>query len=131
MTLSSIQALSRFSLHRCGFAAPRWKWAGLLVGVVALSPLLASTGGGGAIKAVLAVAGLGLLVVVGLRARGARSSANPETVLRVVSRSALSPRAGIAVVEFGRQRLLVGFGDGFVQVLTRSRERSPRKEGSP
>lgn len=71
----------------------------------------------------LSLAG-GLAVVLGLLLVGARLlrrlpslRRENEIRLRVLGRTALSPDQGVAVVQVGRRRMAVGYGDGGVRLL--------------
>lgn len=59
---------------------------------------------------------LGLVVILGRRFGARGASAGPD--LAVLGRQALSRGAGVAVVAVGERRLLVGFGDQGVRLLT-------------
>jgi hypothetical protein len=105
---------------------------GLVLGLAALAPL------GGVSAAVLARWLLGGAALGGLgwwlmrRGRADARFALTER-MRVVSRTGLSPRCGLALVEVEGSRYLVAFGDSFaeirrahtpVRVKTRSRRRT-------
>ena len=105
---------------------------GLTLGLSALAPL------GGVSAAVLARGLLGAAALVGLgwwlvrRGRSDVRFARTER-MRVVSRTGLSPRCGLALVEVEGSRYLVAFGDSFaeirrahtpVRVKTRSKRRA-------
>jgi len=105
---------------------------GLVLGLSALAPL------GGVSAAVLARGLLGVAALLGLgwwlvrRGRADVRFARTER-MRVVSRTGLSPRCGLALVEVEGSRYLVAFGDSFaeirrahtpVRVKTRSKRRA-------
>lgn len=105
---------------------------GLVLGLAALAPL------GGVSAAVLARGLLGAVALVGLgwwlmrRGRADVRFTLTER-MRVVSRTGLSQRCGLALVEVEGSRYLVAFGDSFaeirrahtpVRVKTRSRRRA-------
>jgi flagellar biogenesis protein FliO len=105
---------------------------GLVLGLSALAPL------GGVSAAVLARGLLGGAALVGLgwwlvrRGRADVRFARTER-MRVVSRTGLSPRCGLALVEVEGSHYLVAFGDSFaeirrahtpVRVKTRSKRRA-------
>jgi len=106
----------------------RWRMAALLLGALAFAPLVVSGAGSAAVKVVLTCGAIGFVAVLGMRAKDGRAAAPRDVALIVVARSSLSQRTGLAVVEFGTQRLLVGFGDGFLQVLSRSPARRSGKK---
>jgi hypothetical protein len=111
-------------------AASKWKFAGLLLGALALAPVFTGGAWGLSVKVLLGVAALGSAVVIGVR-RPVHSRGSAMNVMRVTSRSGLGARTGVAVIEFEGRRLLVAFGDGFTQVLDQAgmgRQRRRRRE---
>jgi flagellar protein FliO/FliZ len=104
----------------------KWKVAAVLLGLLALGPFFVAGSGATAIKGALAICAIGFVVAAGIR-RQRKPPSSGATPFRLVSRSSLSPRTGIAVVEFEGRRLLVGFGDGFTQVLSTAGARRPRR----
>jgi flagellar protein FliO/FliZ len=88
---------------------------GLVLGLAALAPL------GGVSAASVARGLLGAMALVGLgwwlvrRSRADVRFALTER-MRVVSRTGLSPRCGLALVEVDGSRYLVAFGDSFVEI---------------
>ncbi len=99
-------------------ASPRSKLllaAGLLLGLAALAPM------GGLSATSVARGLLGALVLVGLgvwlmrRGRAESRFALPEP-MRVVSRTGLSPRCGLALVEVEKGRYLVVYGDSYAEI---------------
>ena len=102
---------------------PQWKAAALSLGVLALAPLFVSGSAGTALRMALGVVAAGLVIAALVATRKRWPSRVSEAPVQVVTRSALGPRTSIAVVEFEGRRLLVGFGDGFAQVLSTSRVR--------
>lgn len=116
---------------------------GLILGLATLAPLggaSASSVARGLLGAA-ALAGLGVWLV---RRGRAESRFNPTERMRVVSRTGLSQRCGLALVEVEGSRYLVAYGDSFaeirrahapVRVRSRSRRRgvphTPEKEAVP
>lgn len=88
---------------------------GLTLGLSALAPL------GGVSAAMVARGLLGAAALVGLgwwlvrRGRADVRFARTER-MRVVSRTGLSPRCGLALVEVEGSRYLVAFGDSFAEI---------------
>jgi flagellar protein FliO/FliZ len=98
----------------------------LLAAAGAAAVVLAAPGaiGPAAARAALAVAGLGAAVVLlGRRRLGDRAAAAPE--LAVLGRAALGKDTGVALVEVGGRRLLLGFGPGGVMLLEASAGGAP------
>ena len=126
--MSFVSILGGSSRPRPDVRSTRWKVAGLLLAILALSPMLASGAVVTAVKATLACVALGFVAVIGARAKRERGSKQTGPEFRVVARSSLSPRTGLALIELGPERLLVGFGEGFVEVLSRSSS-NPRRKG--
>lgn len=112
---------------------PAWIAAATLLGALTLAPLVVRGTGGTALKAIAALCAVGLAGAFAYRVSATARRGAPEPELRVLARSALTPRTGVAVVEFGSRRVLVGYGDGFAQVLASSHTKRPprRKVGSP
>jgi flagellar biogenesis protein FliO len=119
-------------LLQTGSLAPKWKAAALTLGVLALAPFFVAGAAASALRFALGLGALGLIVLAVVTTRKRRQSGTFETPVRVLTRSTLGPRTHIAVVEFEGRRLLLGFGDGFTQVLSASRavRRRTPKEGS-
>ncbi len=103
----------------------RWKAAAVLLGVLALAPFFVGGAGATAFKATLALGAVGLTAAVGMRVRR-RGAPTRVAPVQVVSRSNLNARVGVAVVEFEGRRLLVGYGDGFANVLATEARRGRR-----
>ena len=114
-------------------ASPKWKSAAFALGLLAVAPFFVGGSAALAFRIALGVGAVGLVIfaVVAQRKRGLLKPLN--TPVRVLTRSTLGPRTGIAVLEFDGRRLLVGFGDGFAQVLSASRpaRRRATKEVAP
>ncbi len=99
-------------------ASPRTKMflaAGLLLGLAALAPL------GGLSAASVARGLLGAMALVGLgwwlmRRGQAESRFALSEPMRVVSRTGLSQRCGLALVEVEGCRYLVAYGDSFAEI---------------
>jgi flagellar protein FliO/FliZ len=92
-----------------------WMVVGLLLGLAALVPL------GGLSAASSARGLLGALALVGLGGwlmrRGRAKSRFPlSEPMRVVSRTGLSPRCGLALVEVEKGRYLVAYGDSYAEI---------------
>lgn len=84
------------------------------LGVAALS-LTAGALAPAAARAAIAVFGIAALAVLARRAPA--TAAAPLTPLAVVARTSLSRDAGLAIVETGGRRLLVGHGEGGVRLV--------------
>ncbi len=70
-------------------------------------------------RVLAALAGATFLAFFALRLLAARQRRIAETTpLRVVARTSLSPRTGIALVDVEGQRLVLAYGDGFASLLT-------------
>ena len=99
-------------------ASPRTKVllaGGLLLGLAALAPLggVSAPSLARGLLAALALTGLGWWL---LRQGRAESRFKRTERLRVVSRTGLSPRCGLALVEVEGRRYLVAFGDSFAEL---------------
>jgi flagellar protein FliO/FliZ len=72
---------------------------------------------------------LGAAALVGMaiwwRRAKASATAAPAPRLRVLSRTGLSQRCSLALVEADGRNFLVAFGDGFAELLEAPREASP------
>lgn len=115
-------------------ASPRTKMllaGGLVLGLAALAPLggISATSMARGLLGAVALAGLGWWL---LRRSRAESRFALSERMRVVSRTGLSQRCGLALVEVEGSRYLVAFGDTFaeihrartpVRVKTRTRRR--------
>ncbi|MGI5863317.1 MAG: flagellar biosynthetic protein FliO [Myxococcales bacterium] len=91
-----------------------------LAGLVALPFLSGAVSFAGQSARVLAaLAGATFLAFFALRLLAARQRRIADaTPLRVVARTSLSPRTGIALVDVEGQRLVLAYGDGFASLLT-------------
>jgi hypothetical protein len=88
---------------------------GLLLGLAALAPLggVSATSLARGLLGALALAGLGWWL---MRQGQAESRFTRTERMRVVSRTGLSPRCGLALVEVEGRRYLVAFGDSFAEL---------------
>jgi hypothetical protein len=99
-------------------ASPRTKMflaGGLVLGLVALAPL----GGMPAMSVARGLLGAAALAGLGwwlLRRERAESRFALSERMRVVSRTGLSQRCGLALVEVEGSRYLVAFGDSFAEI---------------
>jgi hypothetical protein len=97
-----------------------------LLALAALCGIVAAAAGGelagGAIRALGLVA---LLGATGAAISGRRRSSSPPALVRLGERHLLTRDAGVAVVEAGGHRLLVGFGPSGVALLV------PLRGGGP
>jgi hypothetical protein len=114
-------------LH-AGLRAPRR--AAVVAGAAALGVAALSLSAGAlapaAARAAIAVFGIAAFAVLARRAPGA--AAAPLAPLAVVARTSLSRDAGLAIVETGGRRLLVGHGEGGVRLVA---DLSGEREGAP
>jgi len=99
-------------------ASPRTKVllaGGLLLGLAALAPLggMSATSLARGLLGAIALAGLGWWL---MRQGRAESRFTRTERLRVVSRTGLSQRCGLALVEVEGRRYLVAFGDSFAEL---------------
>jgi len=117
-------ALARLRRSPLGRAALLAAGGALLV-TLAASP---SALGPAAARAGLVAAALGGALLV-LR-RAGRPAAGPR-LLAVLARETLGREAGVALVEVGGRRLLLGFGPGGVQLVAEAgaESRAPGREG--
>ena len=93
-------------------ASPRGRWTAALAAAVALLLLLPAEGMTGS-----ALRALGLLGALALAAGALRGRAAPERPVALVDRQPLGGGTGIALVEAGGRRLLVGYGPSGVSLL--------------
>ncbi|HEX8822585.1 MAG TPA: flagellar biosynthetic protein FliO [Archangium sp.] len=108
------------------FASPRTKVllaGGLLLGLAALAPLggVSATSVARGLLGALALTGLGWWL---MRRGRAESRFTLSERMRVVSRTGLSQRCGLALVEVEGSRYLVAFGDSFAEI---HRARVPKR----
>ncbi|RKG53115.1 hypothetical protein D7X30_32015 [Corallococcus sp. AB011P] len=89
----------------------------LLVGLATLAPLggLSLVGSSRLLIGAMALAGLGWVVLRKGGMAGSADAAAPEP-LSIVSRTGLSQRCGLALVEADGQRYLVAYGDTFAEI---------------
>ncbi|WP_208721136.1 hypothetical protein [Corallococcus aberystwythensis] len=89
----------------------------LLLGLATLAPLggLSLVGTSRLLIGSMALAGLGWVLLHKGRAAGSADAAAPEP-LRIVSRTGLSQRCGLALVEADGRRYLVAYGDAFAEI---------------
>ncbi|WP_257979293.1 flagellar biosynthetic protein FliO [Corallococcus exiguus] len=89
----------------------------LLVGLATLAPLggLSLVGTSRLLIGAMALAGLGWVLLRKGGMAGSADAAAPEP-LRVVSRTGLSQRCGLALVEADGRRYLVAYGDTFAEI---------------
>jgi flagellar protein FliO/FliZ len=107
-------------------ASPRTRMllaGGLVLGLAALAPLggLSATSVARGLLGAAALAGLGWWL---LRRGRAESRFTLSERIRVVSRTGLSQRCGLALVEVEGSRYLVAFGDSFAEIR---RARAPMR----
>jgi flagellar protein FliO/FliZ len=100
---------------------------GLVLGLAALAPLggLSATAMARGVLGAVALAGLGWWL---MRQGRAESRFALSERMRVVSRTGLSPRCGLALVEVDGSRYLVAFGDAFAEI---HRARGPASASRP
>jgi hypothetical protein len=99
-------------------ASPRTRLllaGGLVLGLAALAPLggVPATSVARGLLGAMALAGLGVWL---MRRGQAESRFVLAERMRVVSRTGLSPRCGLALVEVDGSRYLVAFGDSFAEI---------------
>lgn len=102
------------------FFSPRGRLlfaAALLVGLATLAPLggLSLVGTSRLLVGALALAGLGWALIRKGSAREDKGPSRPEP-LSVVTRTGLSQRCGLALVEVEGRRYLVAYGDTFAEI---------------
>ncbi|WP_257460732.1 flagellar biosynthetic protein FliO [Archangium lipolyticum] len=117
-----------------GSASPRTKMllaAGLLLGLAALAPLggMSATSVARGLLGAMALVGLGWWLMRRGRTESRFELSEP---MRVVSRTGLSQRCGLALVEVEGCRYLVAYGDSFAEIRrartpVRVKARSRRK----
>jgi len=91
------------------------------LGVLALAALPLLTGGvpsAPALKMLGALVAVCGLAFVALRLLARRTQAASAAELKVVARTSLSPKNGVAILEADGRRYLVAFGDGFTTVIS-------------
>ncbi|WP_147446550.1 flagellar biosynthetic protein FliO [Corallococcus sp. CA047B] len=91
--------------------------AALLVGLATFAPLggLSLVGTSRLLVGALALAGLGWALVRKGREPGDKGASRPEP-LSIVTRTGLSQRCGLALVEVEGRRYLVAYGDTFAEI---------------
>jgi len=94
------------------FAAPHLRWVAALGAAAALLLLLPAEGMAGA-----ALRALGLLGVLAAGAAALRRPAATARPLALLDRQPLGGSAGVALVEAGGRRLLLGYGPSGVSLL--------------
>ncbi|HSP80089.1 MAG TPA: flagellar biosynthetic protein FliO [Myxococcaceae bacterium] len=102
--------------------------AGLVLGLAALAPVggMSTISTARGLLGAAALAGLGVWL---MRRGRSRSRFVLAERMRVVSRTGLSPRCGLALVEVDGRDYLVAFGDSFAEIhRTRGRARPARLE---
>lgn len=99
-------------------ASPRGRAATLGAALGAAGWLALSPGALGPIaaRAALAAAGIAAVAAVVRRSSGAAAAAAPAA-LAVLARQPLASGAGLALVQAGSRRLVVGFGEGGVRLV--------------
>jgi flagellar biogenesis protein FliO len=102
-----------------------------LAGLAALPFLSGSSSfAGQGLKVLAALAGASFIAFVALKQLAGRTrAAQARAELRVVSRTSLSQKNAVAIVEADGQRFVLAYGDGFAQVLAaRPLEPSPASQ---